>query len=104
MSQALLTPTLPSDMDASLAKETSRLLAPRARSAAPLSLRVVGALSGRDAADSGATCRPVPLLGSVSGFDGDLRTDYACGDNAYGDRRSRHSSCPDQSFEVYNLL
>ncbi|MGH9533350.1 MAG: helix-turn-helix domain-containing protein [Terriglobales bacterium] len=43
MSRALLTPTLPTDMDASLAKETSRLLATRTRSAAPLSVRVVGA-------------------------------------------------------------
>lgn len=42
MPQALLAPSLPNEMDASLAKETSRLLAPRTRSAAPLSVRVVG--------------------------------------------------------------
>jgi len=33
-------PTLPTEMDATLARETSRLLAPRMRSKAPLSLRV----------------------------------------------------------------
>ncbi len=42
MSHALLTPTLPSETDAHLAKETSRLLAPRTRSATPLSVRVGG--------------------------------------------------------------
>lgn len=42
MSQALLAPSLPNKMDASLAKETSRLLAPRTRSAAPLSIRLLG--------------------------------------------------------------
>src|ERR1700677_1853111 len=40
MPQTLLTPTLPTEMDASLARETSRLLAPRLRSKAPLSFRV----------------------------------------------------------------
>jgi excisionase family DNA binding protein len=43
MSQTLLPPTLPSEADAHLAKDTSRLLAPRTRSATPLSVRVVGA-------------------------------------------------------------
>jgi excisionase family DNA binding protein len=43
MSQALLTPTLPTESDATLAKETSRLLAPRVRSSAPLSFRVLDA-------------------------------------------------------------
>ena len=43
MSQTLLTPALPTEMDASLAKETSRLLAPRTRATTPLSVRVVGA-------------------------------------------------------------
>jgi len=43
MSQALLTPTLPTESDAALAKETSRLLAPRVRSSAPLSVRVLDA-------------------------------------------------------------
>jgi excisionase family DNA binding protein len=43
MSQALLTPTLPTESDASLAKEASRLLAPRIRSSAPLTFRVMGA-------------------------------------------------------------
>jgi excisionase family DNA binding protein len=42
MSQALLTPTLPTDVDARIAKETSRILAPCTRSAAPLSVRVLG--------------------------------------------------------------
>jgi len=42
MPQTLLTPSLPTEMDASLAKETSRLLAPQTRSAAPLSIRVIG--------------------------------------------------------------
>src|SRR6202453_1459687 len=40
MPQTLLTPTLPTEMDASLARETSRLLAPRLRSKAPLSFRI----------------------------------------------------------------
>jgi excisionase family DNA binding protein len=40
MSQALLDPTLPSEADATLARETSRLLAPRMRSKNPLRLRV----------------------------------------------------------------
>jgi excisionase family DNA binding protein len=40
MPQTLLTPTLPSEKDASLARETSRLLAPRMRSSTPLSFRV----------------------------------------------------------------
>ena len=46
MAQALLPPDLPSETDAHLAKETSRLLARRTRSAAPLNLRVVGARNG----------------------------------------------------------
>ncbi len=40
MSQTLLIPTLPTEMDATLARETSRLLAPRMRSKTPLSFRV----------------------------------------------------------------
>src|SRR5271170_5289078 len=40
MSQALLDPTLPSETDAILARETGRLLAPRVRSKNPLRLRV----------------------------------------------------------------
>ncbi len=40
MSQTLLIPTLPTEMDSTLARETSRLLAPRMRSKAPLSFRV----------------------------------------------------------------
>jgi excisionase family DNA binding protein len=40
MSQALLDPTLPTETDATLARETSRLLAPRMGSKAPLSFRV----------------------------------------------------------------
>ncbi len=40
MSQTLLMPTLPTEMDATLARETSRLLAPRMRSKTPLSFRV----------------------------------------------------------------
>jgi len=40
MSQTLVTPTLPTETDATLARETSRLLAPRMRSKAPLSFRV----------------------------------------------------------------
>jgi excisionase family DNA binding protein len=43
MSQTLLIPTLPTEMDATLARETSRLLAPRMRSKAPLSFRIVDA-------------------------------------------------------------
>jgi excisionase family DNA binding protein len=43
MSQALLTPSLPTESDASLAKKTSRLLAPRARSTNPLRFRVLDA-------------------------------------------------------------
>lgn len=43
MSQTLLIPTLPTEMDATLARETSRLLAPRMRSKTPLSFRVVDA-------------------------------------------------------------
>lgn len=46
MSQPLLTPTLPTESDASLAKETSRLLAPRVCSSAPLSFRVLDAAKG----------------------------------------------------------
>lgn len=46
MPQPLLTPTLPTESDASLAKETSRLLAPRVRSSAPLSFRVLDAAKG----------------------------------------------------------
>lgn len=42
MSQALLALSLPNEMDASLAKETSRLLAPLTRLAAPLSIRLLG--------------------------------------------------------------
>ena len=41
MSQTLLMPTLPTEMDATLARETSRLLAPRMRSKSPLRVRVV---------------------------------------------------------------
>jgi len=40
MSQALLIPTLPTEMDATLARETSRSLASRMRSKTPLSFRV----------------------------------------------------------------
>jgi excisionase family DNA binding protein len=40
MSQALLDPTLPTETDATLARETSRLLAPRMSSKTPLSVRV----------------------------------------------------------------
>jgi excisionase family DNA binding protein len=43
MSQTLPTTTLPTESDASLAKETSRLLAPRVRSSTPLSFCVLGA-------------------------------------------------------------
>jgi excisionase family DNA binding protein len=43
VSQTLLTPTLPTEMDATLARETSRLLAPRVGSMAPLRFRVVDA-------------------------------------------------------------
>jgi excisionase family DNA binding protein len=44
--QPLLTPTLPTESDASLARETSRLLAPRVRSSAPLRFRVLDAAKG----------------------------------------------------------
>jgi excisionase family DNA binding protein len=40
MSQTLLMPTLPTEMDATLARETSRSLASRMRSKAPLSFRI----------------------------------------------------------------
>jgi excisionase family DNA binding protein len=43
MSQTLLMPMLPSETDATLARETSRLLAPRMRSKAPLRFRVMDA-------------------------------------------------------------
>jgi excisionase family DNA binding protein len=43
MVQDLLTPTLPTESDANLAKETSRLLAPRVRSSAPLRFRILDA-------------------------------------------------------------
>jgi excisionase family DNA binding protein len=43
MSQTLLTPSLPTEMDATLARETGRLLAPRVGSKAPLRFRVVDA-------------------------------------------------------------
>lgn len=43
MAQDTLTPTLPTESDATLAKETSRMLAQRVRSAAPLSFRVLDA-------------------------------------------------------------
>jgi excisionase family DNA binding protein len=43
MSQTLLMPTLPTETDATLARETSRLLAPRMDSKAPLRFRVVDA-------------------------------------------------------------
>jgi excisionase family DNA binding protein len=43
MSQTLLMPMLPSETDATLARETSRLLAPRMDSKAPLRFRVVDA-------------------------------------------------------------
>lgn len=46
MSQSLLTPTLPTESDVTLAKETSRLLALRVRSSAPLSFRVLDASKG----------------------------------------------------------
>lgn len=46
MSQSLLTPALPTESDATLAKETSRLLAPRVRSSSPLSFRVLDASKG----------------------------------------------------------
>jgi excisionase family DNA binding protein len=46
MAQDLLTPTLPTESDASLAKKTSRLLAPRVRSSAPLSFRVLDTAKG----------------------------------------------------------
>src|SRR5580692_6601010 len=40
MSQTFLDPTLPTETDATLARETSRLLAPRMRSKTPLRLRI----------------------------------------------------------------
>jgi excisionase family DNA binding protein len=43
MSQTLLTPTLPTESDATLAKETSRVLAKRIRSTSPLRFRVLDA-------------------------------------------------------------
>ncbi len=43
MSQALLSPTLPTESDANLAKETSRVLAKRIRSTSPLRFRVLDA-------------------------------------------------------------
>jgi len=43
MSQTLLTPTLPTESDATLAKETSRVLAQRVRSTSPLRFRVLDA-------------------------------------------------------------
>lgn len=46
MPQPVLTPTLPTESDASLAKETSLLLAPRIRSSAPLRFRVLDAANG----------------------------------------------------------
>lgn len=46
MARTFLTPTLPSESDANLAKETSRLLAPRVRSSAPLRLRALDAAKG----------------------------------------------------------
>jgi len=46
MSQTLLTLTLPTESDATLAEKTSRLLAPRVRSSAPLCFRVLDASKG----------------------------------------------------------
>jgi len=46
MPQALCTPTPPTESDATLAKETSRLLASRVRSSAPLKFRVLDAPKG----------------------------------------------------------
>ena len=43
MAQDLLTPTLPTEADAHLAKETSRVLARRVRSSTPLRFRVLDA-------------------------------------------------------------
>lgn len=43
MAQDTLTPTLPTESDATLAKETGRMLAQRVRSASPLSFRVLDA-------------------------------------------------------------
>lgn len=43
MAQDLLTPTLPTESDATLARETSRMLAQRVRSTSPLSFRVLDA-------------------------------------------------------------
>lgn len=46
MAQTVYIPTLPSETDVTLAKETSRLLAPRTGASAPLSVRVVSTLKG----------------------------------------------------------
>lgn len=43
MAQDTLTPTLPTESDATLARETSRMLAQRIRSTSPLSFRVLDA-------------------------------------------------------------
>lgn len=43
MVQDLSTPTLPTESDANLARETSRLLAPRIRSSTPLRFRILDA-------------------------------------------------------------
>ena len=56
MSQALLIPTLPTEMDATLARETSRSLASRMRSKTPLSFRV------GDAATEETLQLPVPAV------------------------------------------
>jgi excisionase family DNA binding protein len=46
MAEALLPPTLPTESDANLAKESSRLLASRIRTLAPLRFRVLDAAKG----------------------------------------------------------
>ncbi|HKF46871.1 MAG TPA: excisionase family DNA-binding protein [Terracidiphilus sp.] len=46
MAQVHLTPALPSESDASLARETSRLLAPRVRAKTPLSFRILDSAKG----------------------------------------------------------
>src|ERR1700675_792633 len=46
MSQTILTPTLPTESDATLARETGRLLAARVRPSAPLSFRLLDASKG----------------------------------------------------------
>ena len=56
MSQTLLVPTLPTEMDATLARETSRSLASRMRSKTPLSFRV------GDAAKEETLQLPVPAV------------------------------------------